>query len=87
MTHHASPKFWALYDKLPLFLQKSADESFDLLKANPGHPSLEFKPVALLWSARVKDGYRVLARRRGDDIFWFWIGSHDEYERLIRQRR
>jgi len=26
---------------------------------------------------------RPLAVLEGDDIIWFWVGSHDEYERLI----
>jgi hypothetical protein len=36
-----------------------------------------------MWSARVTDAYRVLAVREGSVFYWFWIGPHDEYERLI----
>jgi hypothetical protein len=28
--------------------------------------------------------YRALAVRRGDDFIWFWIGSHAEYDALLR---
>ena len=27
-------------------------------------------------------GYRVLAIREGNTFYWFWIGPHDEYERI-----
>jgi hypothetical protein len=28
---------------------------------------------------RVGDHYRALARRKGELIIWFWIGTHEEY--------
>jgi hypothetical protein len=34
---------------------------------------------------RVTKGYRALGLRQGETIVWFWIGSHAEYERLLRQ--
>ena len=36
-----------------------------------------------VWSARVTRGYRALTILEGDTVTWFWIGSHDEYERFI----
>jgi hypothetical protein len=30
--------------------------------------------------------FRWLGLRDGTDITWFWIGEHDEYERIIRKR-
>jgi hypothetical protein len=44
------------------------------------HPS---RPI---YSVRIGIHYRALGVREGDDIVWFWVGSHDEYERLISQR-
>jgi hypothetical protein len=32
---------------------------------------------------RAADGYRALAAEAPDGLVWFWIGPHDEYERLI----
>jgi hypothetical protein len=37
-----------------------------------------------VWSARVTDAYRALAIREADSLTRFWIGSHDEYQRLIK---
>lgn len=35
-------------------------------------------------SVRINRGYRALARCRGNTLFWFWIGPHDEYERILK---
>jgi hypothetical protein len=35
------------------------------------------------WSARITDAYRTLALRQGNTFYWFWIGNHDDYERLL----
>ena len=84
MKHHANARFWAAYDALPCKVQMSADKSFDLLKSNPHHPSLNLERVNRYWSARIGLAHRALAVRDGDDLIWFWIGEHGEYERLIR---
>jgi hypothetical protein len=33
---------------------------------------------------RVGLGYRALGVRESDTMVWFWIGSHAEYDRLVR---
>jgi hypothetical protein len=80
---HALPQFWGLYDGLPADLQERANKTYALFESNPQHPSLRLKAIGPYWSVRVTRGYRALARRRGDDFFWFWIGSHNEYERIL----
>ncbi|HMO26342.1 MAG TPA: hypothetical protein PKB10_08730 [Tepidisphaeraceae bacterium] len=60
-----------------------ADANFELLKAEPRHPSLHFKRVGAYWSARVGLHYRALSVAEDDAMIWFWIGHHDEYDRLI----
>ena len=86
MKHLASTKFWKAYRQAPSEVQRSADKSFALLKQNPRHPSLHFKRIGKLWSARVNEDYRVLAFEQQDDLVWFWIGPHAEYDRLLRLR-
>jgi hypothetical protein len=53
-------------------------------EAKPVHPSLHFKKVGRYWSVRVALGHRALAVEVGDDLVWFWIGSHAEYDRVRR---
>jgi hypothetical protein len=84
MRHRTTRKFWAEYALLPADIQRKADRAYNLLKTDPSHPSLHFKKVGKVWSARVDDSYRAVAIRREDGFVWLWIGSHDEYERLIR---
>jgi hypothetical protein len=54
------------------------------MKADPDHPSLHFKKVGSYRSVRVGLAYRALGIVDEEAVIWFWIGSHDEYERLIR---
>ena len=84
MIHFASPSFWSAYESLPLSVQKVADKNYETLKLNPKHPSLHFKKVGNYWSARVGMHYRALAVEIEDGLLWFWIGSHAEYDKLIK---
>jgi hypothetical protein len=45
---------------------------------------LHFKPVGRYWSARAGKCWRAVALPSADGYDWFWIGSHDEYARLIK---
>ncbi len=84
MRSHATAEFWRLYARLPERLQEVALKQYRLWLANPSHPSVGFKKVGRYWSARVTDSYRAVGVMTGDLVVWFWIGSHDEYERLLK---
>jgi hypothetical protein len=84
MRHFASPAFWEAYEKLPPAVRDLANKNFALLKSNPQHRSLHFKKVGRFWSARVGLRYRVLATEIEGDMLWFWIGSHGDYDALVR---
>lgn len=45
MRHFTSAKFWQCFNALPGDIQKVARRNYELLKQNPSHPSLNFKPV------------------------------------------
>ena len=78
-------QFWQRYHALPEEVRQQADKAFALLRSNAQHPSLQFKKVGTLWSARVSLAYRALAVQDGDDFIWVWIGSHDEYHRILEK--
>ncbi|HJT78684.1 MAG TPA: hypothetical protein VJ739_15885, partial [Gemmataceae bacterium] len=61
MIHHTTADFWDCYARLPEPVRRLADANYELLRANPQHPSLHFKRVGRLWSVRVGTGYRALA--------------------------
>lgn len=57
---------------------------------NPTHPSLDLKRVSrrrpVYSVCVVRDNrFRALGAMDGEVIVWFWIGSHQEYDRLLRQ--
>jgi len=86
VTHRANARFWRCYRALPAEVRDLADRSYALLKTNPKHGSLHFKQVGALWSVRVGRHYRGLATSIGDDVVWFWIGSHADYDKLVGRK-
>ncbi len=83
MIHRTTRRFWECYWSHPVEIRELADKSFALLRKDPRHPSLHFKKVGQFWSARVGAGYRALAVPDGQDYIWVWVGTHNEYERMI----
>jgi mRNA-degrading endonuclease RelE of RelBE toxin-antitoxin system len=73
--------------KLPANIRNQAAEAYRHFQDDPHHPSLHFKkvhPNLPIYSARINDNYRVVGQMRTDAIVWFWIGKHEEYERLLK---
>jgi hypothetical protein len=83
VKHLASPTFWEAFGKLPESVRALADKNYALLKENPRHPSLQFKKVGRFWSVRVGSRYRALAVQVDEDLLWFWIGSHADYDAIV----
>jgi len=83
VNHKATPRFWQAYNALPLSVGQLADRSFAELKRNPRHPGLAFKKVGDLWSARVGLHHRALAVEQNNDMVWYWIGTHADYDKFI----
>jgi hypothetical protein len=83
LSHQASARFWRHFDELSPELQQLARDNYELLRANPQHPSLRFKRVGKYWSVRIGSGHRALGLDSSQGILWFWVGTHEEYERLI----
>lgn len=83
MKSSTTPDFWATYSSVPPEIKARAKVAYRLWKHSPRHPSLQFKKVGNMWSVRIGGGYRALALLDRDTFYWFWIGRHDEYERLL----
>jgi hypothetical protein len=70
-------------------VRRQARVAYRLFRENPQHPSLHFRqvhPTRPIYSARISRSYRALGVREGATVVWFWIGSHDDYERLIARQ-
>jgi hypothetical protein len=71
---------------LPPQVQAQARLAYQLFRQDPFHASLRFKQVHAsrpIFTARVGLAYRALAVREGDEVIWFWIGSHADYDHLL----
>ena len=83
MKSLTSAKFWAAYKALPPEIKQAARKTYRLWLSNPRHPSLHFQTKGKYWAVRVTRGYRALAVAIPDGYLWFWIGTHDAYERIL----
>ena len=90
MNSHITDKFRKAFAELPADVRKQARQAYHLFMENPHHPSLRFKsihPTRPIYSVRIGLDYRAVGIREKDDIVWYWIGSHADYDKLIRQFR
>jgi len=80
------PDFWICFNALPEEVQRQAREKFRLWQQDAFNVALHFKPLIKdVWSVRVNQNYRALGRRQGGLIVWFWIGTHAEYNQLLKR--
>ena len=87
MRSYTLPSFWDTYRQLPDGVKQQARDAYRFFLLDPRHPGLNFKRVGkrrLVYSVRVSRNYRALGVLENGDIVWFWIGPHDEYDRLLR---
>ncbi|MEB3310414.1 MAG: hypothetical protein VKJ02_09285 [Snowella sp.] len=85
MKHRATPDFWYYYRQLPPYIQDLADKCYELLKQDPYYPSLHFKKVDRFWTVRIEIHYRAIAVADGQEMAWFWIGHHAEYDKILQK--
>jgi hypothetical protein len=83
LKHFTTPEFWDCYAQLPKTIQQLANQCFDLLKKDGRHPSLHLKKIKIYWAVRIGIKYRALAIESEGSLFWFWIGPHAEYDKIL----
>lgn len=86
MNSFTTARFWKLYAGLPEDVQRRADRAYELWQVNPHAHGLYFKRVGKqrpVYSVRIGLDYRALGILEDDGVLWFWIGPHNEYERLL----
>ena len=83
MIGRTHPRFWKHFEALPVAVQKLAREKYALWKENPHHPSLRFEERRNgMCVVRIGEHYRTVGVREGDVVAWFWIGTHEDYNRF-----
>ena len=88
MRSSVTKDFRKRLEQLPRTVQAQAARDYALWRSEPYHPSLQFKrisPSQPIFSVRIGIGYRALGLRTEDQIDWFWIGSHADYDALLKR--
>ena len=80
-------RFWDEYASLPEHVKRQARFAYRLFLENPRHPGLRFKRIHTrepIHSVRIGLGYRALCVVSGDNVVWFWIGTHAAFDKLVK---
>ena len=40
-----------------------------------------------VWTAAIGQSYRVIAMRRDNNLYWVWIGSHEDYNHVLTRTK
>lgn len=88
MTSRTTARSRKAFALLPGQIQEQSRQSYRLFRQNPHHSSPRYRqvhPSLPIYSARVGIQYRAVARHEGEEIIWFWIDPHAEYDAIIGQ--
>lgn len=88
MRSRTTPEFRKLLAALPDQVQEQARNAHERFLEDPQHRGLNFKRIGStegLYSVRIGRSYRALGILNGEDIVWFWIGHHAEYDQLLKR--
>lgn len=88
MNSRLTEDFVACFARLSDSVKNQARRNYRLWRSNSQHPSLHFKRIhnsENMYSVRVGIGWRALGLMDGDTIYWFWIGSHAEYDKILKK--
>jgi len=90
MNSTTASRFWKCYTVLPGDVKTQAKEAYALFVKDPYSPSLHFKRIHStrpIFSVRITIDYRAVGIVEGEEVTWFWIGSHAEYDNLLKRLR
>ncbi len=86
MISHTTDRFRKAFAELPKEVRHQAKEAYKQFQSDPFYPSLRFKRVHStkpIYSVRINVEYRAVGIQSEDEMIWFWIGSHDDYTKLL----
>jgi mRNA-degrading endonuclease RelE of RelBE toxin-antitoxin system len=89
MKSNLTKSFRKSFEQLHPDVQQQAAKAYQLWQQDPYHKSLQLKRVSQkqpIYSVRISLNYRTLGLMdQENQIYWFWIGPHDEYDELLRR--
>lgn len=81
---YLTPKFKKLFDRLPHDAKAKVTSNYKQWRADPS--SVDFRPLKGkpdIWRVSIGLYWRALGRDEGDSIVWYWVGSHNDYDKLV----
>lgn len=89
MISELSLDFVECFRKLPENIKDLARKNYKIWKQDPHHPGLNFKKIHTsenIHSIRIGIKWRALGILKDNNtMIWFWIGSHKDYDSLIKK--
>jgi hypothetical protein len=80
---HALRSSWKCYDQLPAHVQKLGDKNFALFRGiTPSIPPRASLKKGEVYTVEIGRSDRAMARERNGHYYWFWIGTHEEYNKF-----
>jgi hypothetical protein len=82
MNSCVTPAFLEAFRRLSPEIRERTRRAYREWRTNPN--ARNFKRVGEDVSVRIDRNYRALGYIEGDTVYWYWIGRHDDYDRLLR---
>ena len=87
MKSRITEEFRVAFARLPKNIQRQARKAYRKFEDSPDYPGLHFRKIHTrreIYSVRISQSYRALGIIQDDEIIWFWIGSHAEYNQILK---
>ena len=91
MDSHLNSDFRKCFLKLPKEAKQAAVKAYKQWKQNPLATDLDYKPIdskKQIYSVRAGmsqgTSYRAFGVRSGDQMTWYWIGTHEKANGLYK---
>ncbi len=81
-------RFRKCLTEIPAEIREQARKAYRIWVQDNNYPSLQFKQIhneRPIYSVRIGIGYRAIGIIEQDTIIWFWIGSHADYDNLLKK--
>ena len=86
MNSKTKESFRKRFQSLPKDTQEAARQAYRLWLQDPRHTSLRYKqihPSRPYYSVRIGAHWRAIGLKKGNEVLWFWIGPHSEYDGVV----
>jgi hypothetical protein len=84
-------RFKEMQTALPAEIQRQAEAAYALFRVDPSYSSLHFKRLEdsqpPRYGVRIGAHYRAVGYLEGDLVTWFWIGSHEAFNKAFAENK